>query len=100
MNASAITLDSLVARQGQEGRLHASGTVTLQRLAPSGYNLKLRGRNFAASDPGIYAGQFDGDFTVTDGPRGRGQWLPDVAGGGRGPRGGVLIDFANQSEGG
>jgi hypothetical protein len=99
MNASTITLDSLVARQGQEGRLRASGTVTLQRLAPSGYNLKLRVRNFAASDPGIYAAQFDGDFTVTDGPRVRGQWLPYVAGSARVQRAVILIDFANQSEG-
>src|SRR5258705_10731180 len=99
MNASAITLDSLVARQGQEGRLHASGTVTLQRLAPSGYNLKLRVRNFAASDPGIYAAQFDGDFTVTDGPGGRGQGSPYVAGSARVHRAVILIDFANQSGG-
>ncbi len=99
MSQSTITLDSLVAREGAEGRLRAYGTVTLSRLLPSAYRLNVALRNFTASEPGLYAAQFDGNFVVTDGPRVHGQWLPSVTGGATVNRAVILINFANQTEG-
>jgi hypothetical protein len=98
MSESTVTLDSLTAREGAEGRLRANGTVTLKSLVPSSYQLNLSLSNFTASDPGLYAVQFDGHFVVTDGPRVRGQWLPFVTGKATVNRAVVLIDFANQTE--
>jgi hypothetical protein len=99
MNESTVTLDSLVAREGPEGRLRAGGTVTLHRLVPSAYRLNVSLRDFTASDPGLYAAQFDGDFVVADGPRVRDQWLPSVTGSAAVSRAVILINFANQTEG-
>ena len=98
LNQSTLTLDSLTAREGEAGRLRASGSVKLDRLVPSGYHIDLVLSDFTASDPGLYAVQFDGNFQVTDGPRVRGQWLPLVTGSAVINRAVVLIDFANQSE--
>jgi hypothetical protein len=55
-------------------------------------------REFTASEPGVYAVQFDGDFAVTDGSVVRGQLLPYVTGRAKIQRGVILIDFANQTE--
>ena len=98
MSESTITVDSVTAREGEEGRLRANGTVRLKNLVPSSYQLNLALRNFTASDPGLYAAQFDGDFIVTDGPAVRGQGLPYVTGSATINRAVVLIDFANQTE--
>jgi hypothetical protein len=98
MSESTVTLDSLVAHEGPDGRLRAQGTVTLHRLVPSAYRLSLTLRNFTASDPGLYAAQFDGDFVVNDGPRVHDQWLPSVTGSATVNRAVILIDFANQTE--
>ena len=98
LNQSTLTLDSLTARQGEVGRLRESGTVKMERLVPSGYHIDLELSDFTASDPGLYAVQFDGKFQVTDGPHVRGQWLPLVTGSAAINRAVVLIDFAKQSE--
>jgi hypothetical protein len=93
-----VTLDSLVARQGEHGRVRSSGSVTLEGLAPKSYRFGVSMRDFTASEPGVYAVRFDGDFVVTDGPRVRGQWLPMITGSATILRAVVLVDFANQSE--
>lgn len=93
-----IVLDSLSARQGKEGRVRSRGVVNLEGLGLQGYRFDLDMRDFAASEPGLYAMLFDGDFVVTDGPRVFGQRLPQVTGDVRLTKGVVEFDFANQSE--
>ncbi len=93
-----VTLDSLRARQGRDGRVTGRGTLDLRGLSVSGYRFELALRNFTATEEGLYAAQFDGDFTVTQGPRVRGSVLPQVTGNVDVRRAAVLFDFANQSE--
>ena len=93
-----ITLDSLTARQGRTGRVDANGDVRLTGLALKDYLFTLRMRDFAASQEGLYAMLFDGDFRVADGPRVNGERLPQVTGDVRLKRGVVEFDFANQTE--
>lgn len=93
-----ITLDSLTAVQGRTGRVNASGVVRLTGLALKDYLFDLRMRDFAATQQGLYAMLFDGDFKVADGPRVNGERLPQVSGDVRLKRGVVEFDFANQTE--
>lgn len=93
-----ITLDTLSARQGRTGRLWARGVVNLEGALPKNYRIDLGMRNFAASEEGMYAVLFDGDFVVSDGPPLGGQPAPYVTGRARLRKGVVEFDFANQSE--
>lgn len=93
-----ISLDSLSGRQGRTGRVTSKGVVNLDGLALRNYRFDLALRDFAASEEGVYAILFDGDFVVTDGPRVYGQRLPQVTGDARVKKGSVEFDFANQSE--
>jgi len=92
-----ITLDTLFARQGRAGRVRAKGAVEMDGFGVSRYLFELTMRDFASQQEGLYAALFDGDFTVTDGPRVRGVRLPQVAGDVRLKRGVIEFDFANQS---
>lgn len=94
---SHITLDSLTARQGNAGRVKAHGVVELNGLGLKGYRFDLTMRDFAAHETGLYAVQFNGDFTVTDGPRLNGQVLPQVSGDVALQKGVIEFDFANQT---
>ena len=98
IQSSGVILDSLTARQGSHGRVRASGRVNLDGFALSGYSFNLSLRDCAASESGVYAALFDGDFVVTNGPRVHGETLPMVAGGVRMKRAAILFDFTNQSE--
>lgn len=93
-----ISLDTLSARQGRAGRVRAKGEVNLAGSGLRGYRFDLELRDFAASEAGVYAMLFDGDFVVTDGPRVNGERLPHVTGDARVKKGSVEFDFANQSE--
>ena len=95
---AAITLDSLTAIQGRTGRVSASGAVRLTGFALKDYLFDLHMREFAATQQGLYAMLFDGDFKVADGPRVNGDRLPQVTGDVRLRRGVVEFDFANQTE--
>jgi hypothetical protein len=98
IQSSGVFLDSLSARQGTHGRVHASGRVDLNGFALAGYSFNLSLRDCAASESGTYAALFDGDFVVTNGPRVHGETLPMVTGGVRMKRAAILFDFTNQSE--
>lgn len=93
-----ITLDTLSARQGRTGRLWSRGVVNLEGALPRNYRFDLGMRNFAASEEGMYAVLFDGDFVVSDGPKLAGEPAPYVTGRARLKKGVVEFDFANQSE--
>ena len=93
-----LTLDSLRARQGKDGRVTGRGGIDLKGLVVSGYRFDLALRNFTAKEEGLYAAEIDGDFVVTAGPRVRGAALPEVTGQVNVRRAVVLFDFANQSE--
>jgi hypothetical protein len=95
---SRITLDSLRAQQGARGRVSARGTIDLRGLALDRYRFDVGVRDFTATEEGLYAAAFDGDFVVTNGPRWKGQTLPMVEGGVRVGRAAILFDFANQTE--
>jgi hypothetical protein len=95
---SGLVLDTLWARQGRTGRLSSSGQVRLGRGGLQSYRFGLAMRDFAASEEGLYALLFDGEFVVSDGPRVGRQRLPHVAGQARVKRGVIEFDFANQSE--
>jgi hypothetical protein len=98
LDESRITLDSLVARQGERGRVQASGAVELSGSGFKGYAFEVRLREFTALETGLYAAQFDGDFRVTNGPRVDKQILPHVEGRADVRRAVILFDFANQTE--
>jgi len=93
-----LSLDSLDARQGREGRVTGRGGLDLEGLALKGYRFDLALRNFTAKEEGLYAAEIDGDFVVTNGPRARGAALPQVVGNVNVRHAAVLFDFANQSE--
>ncbi|HEV2106369.1 MAG TPA: translocation/assembly module TamB domain-containing protein, partial [Candidatus Eisenbacteria bacterium] len=93
-----ITLDTLTARQGRTGRVWGHGVVQLAGFGLRNYRFDLSLRDFAASEEGLYAMLFDGDFTVVDGPRVNGERLPQVQGNVRLAKGVIEFDFANQSE--
>jgi len=93
-----VTLDTLTAHQGKEGLVRAHGAIDLKGLGVSGYRFDLALRNFSATETGLYAAQFDGNFVVTNGPRVRGEALPQVVGDVNLHRAAILFDFANQSE--
>ncbi len=95
---SRITLDTLWARQGRTGRLSSRGTVQLDRGRLQNYRFGLTMRDFAASEEGLYAVLFDGDFVVSDGPLVGGERLPQVTGQAHLKRGVIEFDFAKQSE--
>jgi hypothetical protein len=98
LDESRVTLDSLSARQGQKGMVFGKGAVEVSGTGLKGYRFDLKMRDFTASETGLYAAEFDGDFTVTDGTRVNGQVLPMVAGSMDVRRAVILFDFANQSE--
>ncbi|MBI1799214.1 MAG: translocation/assembly module TamB domain-containing protein [Candidatus Eisenbacteria bacterium] len=98
IQSSGITLDSLTARQGERGRVRASGRVDLDGFTLRDYRFDLTMRDFAAGEAGLYAALFDGDFVVTNGPRINDQTLPMVSGAARVKRAAILFDFSNQSE--
>lgn len=98
LSQTALTVDSLVAHQGDKGLVRAHGTVALDGLVPKSYRFDLGMSDFTATEPGLYAVDFDGDFQVADGPRIRGAWLPFVTGRARVRKAVILIDFANQTE--
>jgi autotransporter translocation and assembly factor TamB len=95
---SRISLDTLTARQGRTGRLRAKGAVLLDGGHLKSYRFDLALRDFAASEEGLYAMLFDGDFVVSDGPRVGGELLPQVTGKARIKKGVIEFDFANQTE--
>jgi hypothetical protein len=95
---SRITLDSLRAREGAQGTVRARGVVNLRGLALQGYRFDLGLRQFTATEEGLYAAEFDGDFVVTNGPKVSGSTLPQVTGKVDLHSAAVLFDFANQSE--
>lgn len=95
---AVMSLDSLSARQGRTGRVWSKGAVHLDGLRLQNYRFDLFLREFAASEEGMYAMLFDGDFVVTDGPRVNGVRLPQVTGDARVKKGSVEFDFANQNE--
>lgn len=95
---SRVVLDTLWANQGRTGRVWANGTVSFDRGRLQNYRFATSMREFAASEEGLYAVLFDGDFVVSDGPRVGGERLPQVIGQARIKRGVVEFDFANQSE--
>ena len=98
IQSSAVILDSLVARQGSRGVVRGRGRVNLDGFALQSYRFDLALRDFAASEPGLYAALFDGDFVVTNGPRVGGQTLPMVDGSAKIKQAAILFDFSNQSE--
>ena len=98
LDPSGVHLDSLRARQGEHGRLTGRGEVKLKGLALDGYRFDLSLQDFTAVETGVYAVEFDGDFVVTNGPRVRGEVLPQVVGTVESRHAIVLLDFANQTE--
>jgi hypothetical protein len=98
ISPAGITLDSLTAKQGKKGIVRGRGRVDLDGFALKDYRFDLTLRQFAASEAGLYAVLFDGDFVVTNGPRINDQTLPMVTGGVRVQRAAILFDFSNQSE--
>ncbi|MGH7731680.1 MAG: translocation/assembly module TamB domain-containing protein, partial [Candidatus Eiseniibacteriota bacterium] len=97
-----ITLDSLTGRQrkqkGSQGRVEARGAVRLKGMALQGYRFDLRLDDFTAIEPGVYGAEFDGRFTVTNGPRVGRTTLPLVIGQAELRQAVVSFDFANQSQ--
>ncbi len=97
-NEARISLDSLSGRQGRTGTMRSKGEVNLDGFGLQNYRFDLELRDFAASEAGLYALLFDGEFVVTDGPRVYGERLPQVTGDARVTKGSIEFDFANQSE--
>ncbi len=98
LDESRITIDTLTARQGERGRVRASGSVELAGGGLKGYQFRIDGTELTTTEPGMYAAVFDGAFTVSDGPVVHGQRLPFVAGNVVVRRAVILYDFANVSE--
>ncbi len=98
LDESKISIDTLTARQGDRGRVRASGSVELAGGGLKGYRFRIDGTELTTTEPGLYAAVFDGAFTVTDGPVVHGQRLPFVAGNVVVRRAVILYDFANVSE--
>ncbi|HTK30517.1 MAG TPA: translocation/assembly module TamB domain-containing protein [Candidatus Saccharimonadaceae bacterium] len=98
LDETHLTLDSLSARQGTRGRVTGSGRVDLSGFTLHSYAFKLSLRDFSAAEHGLYAAEFNGDFTVTNGPRVRGETLPLVVGRANIQRAVILFDFSNQNE--
>lgn len=98
LDENEIRLDTLTARQGDRGRVSGHGVVALENLKPSRYNFDLTMRDCTASEGGVYAIRFDGDFKVADGPHVNGMWLPRVTGDVAVRQAVILLDFANQTE--
>lgn len=98
VDQNRVTLDSLTARQGPRGRVRARGGVDLNGLALKGYKFDLEMLNFSAAEHGLYAAEFDGNFTVTNGPRVHNVTLPMVQGRADVKKAVILFDFSNQSE--
>ncbi len=98
LDESHLTLDSLSARQGAHGHVGGHGVVELDGMALKGYRFDLTLRDFTAVESGLYAAEFDGEFTVTNGPRVHGATLPQVTGDVELQRAVVLFDFTNQTE--
>lgn len=98
LDESRISLDTLTARQGERGRVQAHGVVEVSGQGVKGYTFQLTMRDFTTVETGLYAAQFDGDFTVTQGPVIDGHRVPFVTGRAELKRAAILYDFANQSE--
>ena len=98
LDESRISIDTLTARQGERGRVRASGSVELVRGGLKGYRFRIDGTELTTTEPGFYAAVFDGAFTVSDGPIVRGQHLPFVEGNASVRRAVITYDFANVSE--
>jgi hypothetical protein len=98
LDETRLTLDSLVARQEDRGRVRANGYVQLAGFHVKDYRFDLTLRSFRAQETGIYAGEFDGDFVVQQGPVRDAGTLPRVTGDVNLRRAVVLFDFTNQSE--
>ena len=97
LDESLISIDTLT-REGERGRVRASGSVELVSGGLKGYRFRIDGTELTTTEPGVYAAVFDGAFTVTDGPMVHGQRLPFVAGNVIVRRAVILYDFANVSE--
>ncbi|HTM58221.1 MAG TPA: translocation/assembly module TamB domain-containing protein [Candidatus Udaeobacter sp.] len=95
---SRIVLDSMIAREGQRGRVRASGRIDLDGLRLKDYLFDLKLREFTASEAGLYAALFNGDFVVTNGIRLHGVTLPMVTGSAAVENAAILFDFSNQTE--
>jgi hypothetical protein len=98
-----LTIDSLSAvqtgRQRQPGTVRGSGEAHFTGNTLQDYRFQLQLRNFTAVDPAVYVANLDGDFTVTNGPRVRGQVLPLVTSDNvRVHQAVIFYDFSNQSQ--
>ncbi len=98
LDESRVTLDTLRARESENGRVAGKGVVELSGFKVRGYRFDLALRNFRALESGLYVAEFDGDFSVHPGPRRGRVTLPSVQGRMNLKRAAVLFDFTNQSE--
>ncbi len=98
LDESRITLDTLLARQGDRGRVAGHGYVDLDGLRPAAYRLDLQLRGFNAVETGVYAAELDGDIVVQNGPTRNGVTYPRATGQVIARRAVVLYDFTGQSE--
>jgi len=101
--ASSITLDTLTAvrrsEQREKGRVRARGKLDLPGEGPMHYRFDVSLRDFTASEDGLYAARFDGDFVITDGVRVDGQVLPHITSDNVEIRRAVVLwDFTRQSQ--
>jgi autotransporter translocation and assembly factor TamB len=99
---NAIRLDTLTAVQHSAervlGRVWAHGEVRLDPDRPR-YHFKVSLRDFTASELGLYAARFNGDFDVVDGAKVEGEVLPHITSDNvEIDRAVILYDFARQSE--
>jgi hypothetical protein len=98
LDEARIALATLNARQGDRGRVRASGALELAGLRVESYRFDLELRDFVAQETSIYVAEFDGNLVVQQGPQRGGRTYPNVTGRVNLRRGVVLFDFANQSE--
>jgi hypothetical protein len=101
-DANRIRLDTLTAVQHSSerinGRVWAHGEVRLDPDRPH-YHFNVSLRDFTASELGLYAARFDGDFDVVDGARVDGEVVPHITSDNvEIDRAVILYDFARQSE--
>ncbi len=73
-----ITVDTLTARQGREGRLSGHGRIELDRMRMSSYLFDVSLRQFTSFEPGVYAAEFDADLRITPSPHLADRTLPYV----------------------
>lgn len=81
LNEDGITATRIAAREDKKGQLKGSGWWRYVRGTPLGqYEIKVRARDFTATDRETYLLRFTGDFVIGNGRSASGEAMPLITG--------------------